>query len=142
MEPARIETTTVSIKANEFVFRSSGTTIVFDGFLKLYDETTEDNNDENGNGLKIPFGLKQNQKINLTEITPNQHFTKPPPRYTESSLIKELENNGIGRPSTYAMIVGTIIDRKYVENQDRKLFPTKLGRKVNAILVDNFPNIF
>lgn len=142
MEPAKIETTTVSIQANEYLFRASGTTIVFDGFLKLYDEIKEENNDENGNGLKIPLGLKENQKLNLNEITPNQHFTKPPPRFTESSLIKELENNGIGRPSTYAMIVGTIIDRKYVENQDRKLIPTKLGRKVNTILVENFPKIF
>lgn len=142
MESAKIETTTVSISANEYIFRASGTTVIFDGFLKIYDETSEDNNDENGNGLKIPAGLEPGQKVNLNEILPNQHFTKPPPRFTESSLIKELENNGIGRPSTYAMIVGTIIDRRYVENIERKLVPTRLGRKVNAILVENFPKIF
>lgn len=142
MESARMETTTVSIKADEFVFRSSGTTILFDGFLTLYDETTEDTNDENGGSNKIPAGLVIDQKVKLNELTPNQHFTKPPARYTESSLIKELENNGIGRPSTYAMIMGTIIDRKYVEQVDRKLVPTQLGKKVNGILVQNFPNIF
>jgi DNA topoisomerase-1 len=142
MEPAKLETTTVSIKADKFIFRASGTAVLFDGFLKIYDEDTEDSNEENGNGLRIPAGLEVNQKLNLLEINPNQHFTKPPPRYTESSLIKELESNGIGRPSTYAMIVGTIIDRRYVEQTDRKLFPTKLGRKVSSILVQNFPDIF
>ena len=111
--------------------------------ITLYDEDLEDSNDQNGNsGLLIPAGLELNQKMNLEELTPNQHFTKPPPSFTESSLIKELESNGIGRPSTYAMIMGTIIDRKYVEQQDRKLIPTELGRKVNTILVKNFGNIF
>lgn len=142
MEPAKLETTTVSIKADKYLFRASGTAIIFDGFLKIYDEDSEDSSDENGNGLKIPAGLEVNQKLKLTEIIPNQHFTKPPPRYTESSLIKELESNGIGRPSTYAMIVGTIVDRKYVEQIDRKLIPTKLGKTVSAILVKNFPDIF
>lgn len=142
MESARIETTTINIKADEFLFRASGTTVVFDGFLKLYDESSEENNDENGNGTKIPAGLEINQQLNLEELIPNQHFTKPPPRYTESSLIKELESKGIGRPSTYAMIVSTIIDRNYVEQIDRKLIPTKLGKKVNSILIQNFPNIF
>lgn len=142
MEPAKLETTTVSIKADRYLFRASGTAVIFDGFMKIYDEDNEDSTDENGNGLKIPAGLEVNQKLMLEEITPNQHFTKPPPRYTESSLIKELESNGIGRPSTYAMIVGTIIDRKYVEQIDRKLIPTNLGRKVSSILVKNFPDIF
>lgn len=142
MEPAKLETTTVSIKADKYIFRSSGTAVIFDGFLKIYDEDTEDSNDENGNGLKIPAGLEVEQKLDLKEIGPNQHFTKPPPRFTESSLIKELESNGIGRPSTYAMIVGTIIDRRYVEGIDRKLVPTKLGRRVSSILVQNFPDIF
>lgn len=142
MESAKLETTTVSIKADEYVFRASGTTVLFDGFMKLYDETTEDANDENGNGAKIPAGLQLEQKLKLSELTPNQHFTKPPARYTESTLIKELESNGIGRPSTYAMIVGTIIDRKYVGQIDRKLSPTELGKKVSAILVKNFPDVF
>lgn len=142
MEPAKLETTTVSIKADKYIFRASGTAVIFDGFLKIYDEDSEDSNDENGNGLKIPAGLEIEQKLGLKEINPNQHFTKPPPRFTESSLIKELESNGIGRPSTYAMIVGTIIDRRYVEGIERKLVPTKLGRRVSSILVQNFPDIF
>lgn len=142
MEPAKLETTTVSIKADKYLFRASGTAVIFDGFMRIYDEDAEETTDENGNGLKIPAGLEVNQKLMLEEIIPNQHFTKPPPRYTESSLIKELESNGIGRPSTYAMIVGTIIDRKYVEQIDRKLIPTNLGKKVSAILVKNFPDIF
>lgn len=142
MESARLETTTVSIASDEFVFRSSGTTILFDGFMTLYDEDLEDKDDQNGNGLLIPAGLEKDQQMKLKELNPNQHFTKPPPRFTESSLIKELESNGIGRPSTYAMIMGTIIDRKYVEQIERKLIPTELGRKVNTILVKNFSNIF
>jgi DNA topoisomerase I len=142
MEPARLETTTVNISSGEFVFRSSGTTVLFDGFMTLYDETIEENNEQNGNGSLIPPGLELNQRLNLLEIEPNQHFTKPPPRYSESTLIKELESNGIGRPSTYAMIMGTIIDRKYIEQLERKLVPTGLGKKVNLILVKNFSNIF
>jgi DNA topoisomerase-1 len=142
MESARLETTTVSIASDEFVFRSSGTTILFDGYMTLYDEDMEEKDDQNGNGLLIPAGLEKDQKVKLKELNPNQHFTKPPPRFTESSLIKELESNGIGRPSTYAMIMGTIIDRKYVEQIERKLIPTELGRKVNTILVKNFSNIF
>lgn len=142
MESARLETTTINIKANKFLFRASGTSILFDGFLKIYDEQSEDTTEENGNGSRIPLGLYINQALNLEEINSNQHFTKPPPRYTESSLIKELESNGIGRPSTYALIVSTILDRNYVEQVDRKLIPTPLGKKVNAILIKNFPNIF
>ncbi len=141
MESGRLETTTVSIKSDEYLFKSSGTTVLFDGYMTLYDEELEDKEDQNGSGL-IPAGLELNQKLNLQSINPNQHFTKPPARYTESSLIKELESNGIGRPSTYAMIMGTIIDRKYVEQIERKLIPTDLGKKVNGILVKNFSNIF
>jgi DNA topoisomerase-1 len=142
MESARLETTTISISADEYVFKSSGTAILFDGFLAIYDEDIDDNNDQNGNSGLIPVGLTKNQMLDLKEITPNQHFTKPPARFTESSLIKELESNGIGRPSTYAMIMGTIIDRKYVEQLERKLIPTKLGIRVYEILVKYFSNIF
>ncbi|MDP2036994.1 MAG: type I DNA topoisomerase [Ignavibacteria bacterium] len=142
MESARLETTSVSISADEYTFRSSGTTILFDGFQVLYEETTEEPGEkgENGGGL-IPAGLEVKQKMELKDLTPNQHFTKPPARFTESTLIKELESNGIGRPSTYAMIMGTIVDRGYVEQQDRKMFPTLLGQKVNGVLVKNFPDI-
>lgn len=142
MESARLETTTVSIAADKYIFRSTGSAMLFDGFLTLYDESTEDTTETNGNDGRIPAGLEKDQVLSLEKLTPNQHFTKPPARFSESTLIKELEANGIGRPSTYAMIMGTIIDRNYVEQQERKLFPTPLGRKVNGILVLNFPNIF
>ncbi len=141
MESARVETTSIIISADEYNFKTSGTSILFDGFMKLYDEDLEETDkSENGNS-QIPIGLEKNQKLELLSINSNQHFTKPPARYTESSLIKELESNGIGRPSTYAMILGTIVDRKYVELVDRKIFPTALGRKVNSILIKNFPDI-
>lgn len=141
MESARLETTSVNVSADEYTFRASGTTILFDGFQVLYEETSDDNSEKGENGGLIPAGLEVNQKMNLKELTPNQHFTKPPARFTESTLIKELESNGIGRPSTYAMIIGTIVDRRYVEQQDRKIFPTQLGKKVNTVLAKNFPDI-
>lgn len=141
MESAQLETTTVNIKSGRYVFRASGTAVKFPGFLALYDESKEDNGDsENGNG-KIPLGLKKDQEMDLEELFKNQHFTKPPPRFSESTLIKELESNGIGRPSTYAGIMGTLQDRQYVLQEQRKLMPTDLGKKVNKFLVKNFPNI-
>ncbi len=145
MEPALFENTTVSVTGDKFVFKATGSTLLFDGFLKVYDDSNgnEENNDtEDLKNIKIPAGLNSNQILALVDLKSNQHFTKPPARYTESSLIKELESKGIGRPSTYALIVGTILDRKYVESVDRKLVPTELGKKVNDILVKNFPNIF
>ncbi len=141
MESARLETTSVNVSSDIYTFRSSGTTLLFDGFLALYDETTEDNSEKSDGTGNIPAGLEVDQKIILKELTPNQHFTKPPARFTESTLIKELESNGIGRPSTYAMIMGTIVDRRYVEQVDRKLIPTNLGKKVNGVLIKNFPDI-
>jgi len=142
MESSRLETTAVSISADEYTFRATGTTILFDGYQVLYDESNEDSSEKSENGVSlIPAGLEKDQKMRMKELTSNQHFTKPPARFTESTLIKELENNGIGRPSTYAMIMGTIVDRGYVNQQDRKLIPTSLGKKVNLVLVKNFPDI-
>ncbi|MFA3781900.1 type I DNA topoisomerase [Melioribacteraceae bacterium 4301-Me] len=142
MESAVLEVTTVFIKADEFIFRASGTAIQFPGFLAIYDESSEDSNGNNANeNGQLPIGLYRNQELQLKELKKIQSFTKPPARYTESSLIKELESKGIGRPSTYALIMSTIIERNYVEQIDKKLIPTKLGKKVNKILVENFPNI-
>ena len=140
MESAKLETTTVNISADEYTFRATGTAIKFPGFLALYDEISEDNGDENGNN-NLPLGLEKDQKMDLEELVKNQHFTKPPARFSESSLIKELESNGIGRPSTYASIVSTLFDRSYVDQENRRLIPTGLGRKVNKWLVENFPGI-
>ncbi|MCB9250049.1 MAG: type I DNA topoisomerase [Ignavibacteriales bacterium] len=142
MESADVESTNVSVKAGTNILKASGSVITFDGFLKVYQEDKE-NESENGNGdnSQIPVGLEENQKLKLESIDKNQQFTKPPPRFTESTLIKELESNGIGRPSTYASIMGTIQDRFYIEQSERKLFPTDLGKKVNSVLVKDFPNI-
>lgn len=141
MESALLENTSVEIESGRFLFRATGTAIKFDGFLKLYDEDNEENGDSNGGSSNIPYGLKKDDKMDLLNLEKNQHFTKPPARFTESTLIKELEAKNIGRPSTYALIMGTIQDRNYVEQQDRKLFPTKLGKQVNGVLVKNFPTI-
>lgn len=141
MESAQLETTTVNIKADNYIFRASGTALKFPGFMALYDESKEENGDsENGDG-KIPLGLTADQELLLAELSKNQHFTKPPPRFSESTLIKELESNGIGRPSTYASIMGTLFDREYVTQDQRKLYPSSLGKKVNSFLVTNFPKI-
>jgi DNA topoisomerase-1 len=145
MNPALFETTVVEISANEFVFKAFGSTILFNGFQQVYEDIPEpkvhDEEKEEYRNEKIPFGLEKDQHLALNELQKTQHFTKPPARYTESSLIKALENRGIGRPSTYSMIVSTIQDRKYVHLTERKLFPTKLGQKVSEILVHNFPDI-
>lgn len=146
MAPAYIETTVIEIAADEFLFKSYGQTILFNGYMQLYVEEAEliepkDDKSEATNE-KIPAGLEKNQQLSLHNLTKTQHFTKPPARYTESTLIKELESRGIGRPSTYSSIVSTIVDRKYVKIEERKLSPTHLGERVNTILIDNFPNIF
>lgn len=145
MNAALFETTVIEIAAEEFVFKAFGSTLLFNGFQQLYEDIPEpkinaEDKDEYRNE-KIPLGLEKDQLLGLQELQKTQHFTKPPARYTESSLIKALENRGIGRPSTYSLIVSTIQDRKYVHLTDKKLAPTKLGQKVNEILVKNFPEI-
>lgn len=145
MSQAELEVTVIEIKADEFLFKAFGSAILFNGFLQVYEESVEikENSaekEEERNEI-IPAGLEKNDQLVLNELTRTQHFTKPPARFTESSLIKELENKGIGRPSTYALIVSTIQDRKYVDMVERKLIPTNLGKDVNVILVKNFPEI-
>ena len=145
MSPAQFETTVIDISADEFLFKAFGNAEKFNGFMKVYEEIFEPKTDAEEKAEyrneKVPLGLEKGNKLGLEELQKTQHFTKPPARFTESSLIKELENRGIGRPSTYSLIVSTIQDRKYVEQSDRKLIPTKLGITVNEILVKNFPNI-
>ncbi|MDP4174729.1 MAG: type I DNA topoisomerase [Bacteroidota bacterium] len=142
MNSAIVETTTIEVKAEEFLFKASGTAIKFDGFLQVYEEQSEDfsSKDEGENDL-IPLGLQKDQKVDLQDLHKTQHFTKPPARFSESTLIKELESKGIGRPSTYASIVGTIQDRNYVLVEEKRLRPTELGKKINTILVKSFPEI-
>ncbi len=145
MNAALMETTVVEISADEFLFKAFGTAVKFNGFMKIYEELVEkkDNAEEKEEyrNEAIPIGMEKGNELSLKDLQKTQHFTKPPARFTESSLIKELESRGIGRPSTYSLIVGTIQDRKYVKLEDRKLFPTKLGRQVSTILVKNFPAI-
>jgi DNA topoisomerase-1 len=146
MSPSNIETTIVDISGNEFLFKAYGQTVVFDGFTKIYLEaqenaSTREQEIDEAKNERIPRNIAENQIADLRELEKKQHFTKPLPRYTESSLIKELENNGIGRPSTYSMIVSTIIDRAYVVQEERKLKPTSLGFRVNDTLIKNFPGI-
>ncbi|RPI70692.1 MAG: type I DNA topoisomerase, partial [Ignavibacteriales bacterium] len=145
MNPALFETTVIEVSADEFLFKAFGNAIKFNGFMQVYEEISEPKSDADEKAEyrneKIPLGLEKGNKLDLEELQKTQHFTRPPARFTESSLIKELENKGIGRPSTYSLIVSTVQDRKYVEQTDKKLIPTKLGKQVNTILVKNFPKI-
>lgn len=146
MASAQVDTTVVDISAGKFLFKAFGQTISFDGFMKIYFEAAESasqremDEDEAKNEL-IPKNIAEGEKAILRNREKRQHFTKPLPRYTESTLIKELESKGIGRPSTYSMIVTTIQERGYVTVTERKLSPTMLGKRVNGVLVNNFEEI-
>ena len=137
MQKAVFDQTSVDILAGEYLFRATGSVLKFDGFLKLY-EISEEEESEGGGSLPE---LKENEKLKLMELIPQQHFTEPPPRYTEASLVKELEQKGIGRPSTYAPILSTIQDRGYVEKEGKALKPTEIGITTNGLLVKHFPKI-
>lgn len=143
MSPATFEQVTVDITGGDYVFRATGSLPLFRGFLQVYDDVAEDKGtgDEDDPTSKIPKSLAVGQSARVLNILPRQHFTKPPARFTEASLVKELESLGIGRPSTYAQIVATILDRKYVEQNERKLFATPLGMVITKILVESFPKI-
>jgi len=144
MSAAIFDQLTVDVKGGDYLFRATDTMPQFRGFLQVYDDVvdeTEKSGDEDPVS-KLPTTLKLADRASLTNLIPNQHFTKPPGRFTESSLVKELEAQGIGRPSTYALIVDTIQARKYVEQRERRLYPTELGIAVNRILVHNFPHLF
>ena len=135
MKEALIDQTTVEIKAGECFFTATGRLLKFPGFLIVYEEKGEDEEE----GILPP--MKEGDELELIELVPKQHFTQPPPRYTESSLVKELEEKGIGRPSTYATIITTLLERGYVELKDRKFHPTSLGLLVSELLVESFPAI-
>jgi DNA topoisomerase-1 len=143
MNPAEIEQTAIDTEAGpRFLFRTTGSVITFRGFLQAFDDFQEEEAEENGDDRPIPRDIEIGEVLNLVGLHPKQHFTKPPARYSESSLVKELDSLGIGRPSTYAMIISTLLTRKYVEKLQRQLAPTDLGKTVNRILVANFPEIF
>jgi DNA topoisomerase I len=132
--------TNVEIKADDALFIAVGTVPVFQGFMALYMEGED--NQENGNGEKKLPSLLEGEILELLNLIPKQHFTQPPYRFTEATLIKELEEKGIGRPSTYATILATIKEKEYVRLEKGKFFPTELGCMVNDLLVVNFPDIF
>ena len=132
--------TTVEIRADDGVFTAVGTVPVFQGFMILYVEGED--NQENGNGEKKLPSLTEGEALELLALAPKQHFTQPPYRFSEATLIKELEEKGIGRPSTYAAILATIKEKEYVRLEKGKFFPTELGCLVNDLLVVNFPDIF
>jgi DNA topoisomerase I len=144
--PAVFDQTTVDIDAksgNEtFWFRVTGSVLKFDGFLKVYEEAHE-GKDEEAEELKHKLpSLEAGQKLTLRSLKPEQHFTEPPPRYNEASLVKELEERGIGRPSTYSAILSTIQERQYVQKLGGKFVPTEIGMVVTDLLVENFRDIF
>jgi len=157
MSACELTTRTAEINAGDAIFRASSTDITFPGFSIVYAvtirPTTEDNEsaDKNDNEsdsadntdatTSLPEGISKGEELKLKQLHNNQHFTQPPPRFNEASLVKTLEELGIGRPSTYAATVNTIVDRKYVERQNKALFPTKLGQAVNALLVEHFGGI-
>ncbi len=140
MNPAVLDQTTVDIAAANCLFRAQGSVMKFPGFTILYTEGKEDNGDENGFGKLLPE-VRQGETLKLLELKPEQKFTQPPPRFSEASLVRELEEKGIGRPSTYASILTTIQDREYVLLEKGKFIPTDLGILVTELLVKNFPRI-
>lgn len=131
------DTVSASITAGDYLFRASGFRVSFDGFTALYEESTDDAKKKE---TALP-PLEEGQTLKLKKLTADQKFTQPPPLYTEATLIHALEENGIGRPSTYAPIITTIVDRGYVEKDQKKLKTTPLGQAVNTVMMEQFPDI-
>ncbi len=139
MQSAVFDTISANIDVNNYNFRATGQSLKFKGFMTLYVETLDNKKDEEEESF-VPE-LKENQEVIKKEITTKQSFTEPPPRYTEASLVKALEEKGIGRPSTYSPTITTIIERRYIEKEQKQLIPTELGKVVNKLLIENFPDI-
>ncbi len=144
MSSAVLDHTTVDISAKAYLFRATGAVMRFPGFTTLYEESQAEANrpeaEAEAHNRLLP-ALVVGQEVQVDQIVPNQHFTQPPPRFTEASLVSELEKLGIGRPSTYASILGTLRDRRYIEDKERRLTPTELGTTVNLLLVESFPDL-
>ncbi len=138
MSAAIYDTMSVTINANGYTFKANGQTLKFKGFMTLYVEGT-DSKEEEKEGM-LP-DIKEKEELKLVKIDPKQSFTEPPPRYTEASLVKTLEEKGIGRPSTYSPTITTILDRRYIEKEQKQLAPTELGKIVNKILIENFTDV-
>jgi DNA topoisomerase-1 len=147
MMPAVFDQTTIDISAGDYTFRATGSVQKFDGYLRVYQtpaavaDRDDDEKDDDGEGKNLPR-VEEGQVLRLDQIRPDQHFTEPPPRYTEATLVKELEEKGIGRPSTYASIISTIVEREYVRKDQGRFTPTMLGERVSALLVKSFDDVF
>ena len=139
MQAAIFDTISANIDVNEYNFRASGQSLKFKGFMTLYVETKDNEKDEDEESF-VPE-LKENQEVIKQKIETKQSFTEPPPRYTEASLVKALEEKGIGRPSTYSPTITTILERRYIEKEQKQLVPTELGKVVNKLLTENFSDI-
>jgi DNA topoisomerase-1 len=139
MSQALFDQTVVDVTAGEYGFRATGTIMRFPGFTRVYDEGKDEESAGKGR-IRLPE-LNENEDLDCRKLEPKQHFTEPPPRYTEAALVKALEENGIGRPSTYSTIVETIQARGYVTQQERRFMPTEIGTAVNDLLVEHFPKI-
>ena len=138
MAPAVYDTMNVNIKANAYDFKANGQVLKFKGFMTLYVEGTDKEETEQEGMLPE---LEENQEVKLKKLNPKQSFTEPPPRYTEASLVKALEEKGIGRPSTYSPTITTILERRYIEKEKKQLYPTELGKVVNKLLTENFTDV-
>ncbi len=147
MNPALLDQTTIDINADgkskiSYTFRATGSVLKFEGFLKVYEEG-KDQKDEDDEDLKHKLpAVSEGEVLRFKEIVPEQHFTEPPPRYNEATLVKKLESDGVGRPSTYASILSTIQDREYVKKEGGKFHPTELGTVVTDLLLESFNDLF
>ena len=141
MLPAVYDTVAADIEADPCLFRAQGSTLKFQGFMAVYVESREESEAADEEAESVVPPLTDGEILKLLALDPKQHFTQPPPRYTEASLVKMLEERGIGRPSTYAQILSTILDREYARRERGTLFPTDLGMQVNDLLVPHFPEV-
>ncbi len=147
MLPAIFDQTTIDISAGDYTFRATGSVQKFDGYLRVYQlpvlnaDRDDDEKSDEGEGNALPR-VTEGQTLRLDAIRPEQHFTEPPPRYTEATLVKDLEEKGIGRPSTYAAIISTIVEREYVKKDQGRFTPTMLGERVSVLLVKSFEDVF
>jgi len=147
MLPAIFDQTTIDISAGDYTFRATGSVQKFDGYLRVYQLPTanadreDDEKDDEGEGKSLPQ-VSEGQPLRLEKMRPEQHFTEPPPRYNDATLVKELEEKGIGRPSTYASIISTLVEREYVTKDQGRFSPTMLGERVSVLLVKSFEDIF
>jgi DNA topoisomerase I len=140
MNPSESTVTTAEISAGEYEFRASSTHVDYKGYLAVYEDIRQE--DEEAPASALPLSLRKGDVLSLKKLIPAQHFTKPPAHFTEAALVKELETQGIGRPSTYAQIINTIQEREYVRREKGKLLATDLGKDVNRLLVQAFPDLF